>query len=230
MIKNRPSRIQQARELLRKYGLGEYTVIRRCKTPSQKGGAYENLKCKQLSEWAIGRNKPQVYCRTSGSGGRATRMGDTRSTEAGDVMSNSPLGDFLTTIFLIELKDRVDADVLDFLTGCKGETPASWWDKLTVQAREAGREPLLIFHKHGTRSDFVVVNYTFMTQIENHVGGYPHGTLEVGDLCMVLRLDQLLAWLKPWDLAFCFLGDETGRNVENNYGKKGERNEGRAKT
>ena len=129
--KKRPSKIQQARNLLKLHGLGEDTGVSRSKSPSSKGSGYENRKCKQLTLWAIGRSKPQIYCRTKGSGGQATRTGDTRSTMAGDVMSNSPLGDFLTQICLLELKDRLEADVLDFLTRRKGDNSMlSWWLKL----------------------------------------------------------------------------------------------------
>ena len=222
MSDKQTKRIQEARKVLRRAGYGEYTVVKRCKKPSAKGGRYENKKCEQLSIWVLGRKKPMIYRRTSGSGGRATRRGDTRSTEAGDIMSNSPLGDFLTTICLIEAKDRVEINVLDMLphaTRSNVETLRDFWLKTVVQADAADKYPLFIFHRHGTRIDYIIVSSAFYSKLSDYIGlhsssiytvTFPNGTV-------LMALDHFLDWVKPWELAFCFLGDEVGKLVESNY-------------
>ena len=218
--------IQKARKLLVDSGFGKYTVVNRCSTPSHKGSSYENKLCKVWTLWATGRDKPQIYCRTKGSGGQATRTGDTRSSMAGDMMSNHVMGDFLTNILLFEFKDRIDLDVVDFLIKPKGDSLYSFWVETVERAKKAERSPFLIYHKSRSRFDFAIMDVEFYNDCADYFGE-PHPVNPVldidydgrGNRCYVMRLDHFLAWVKPWSLAYCFLDDKVGRKVEENYGK-----------
>lgn len=74
---------------------------------SKKGSPYERAICTQLSLWWTGGERDDVFWRTSGSGGRATRRGRKGLSTAGhcgDIGASDPIGEPLMKLCAWEVK------------------------------------------------------------------------------------------------------------------------------
>ena len=82
-------------------------VKRRVKNLSQKGPNFERSFCKTLSMWASSGTDENIYWRSVGSGGRATRK--QLSVHLGDVAcfpEKVNVGQWFLDLFVVELKNR----------------------------------------------------------------------------------------------------------------------------
>jgi len=82
-------------------------VKRRMKNLSQKGSTFEREFCRTLSLWASSGSDQDIFWRTVGSGGRATRK--QLSVHLGDVScfpEKTTLGQWFLDFFVVELKNR----------------------------------------------------------------------------------------------------------------------------
>lgn len=77
------------------------------KSPSLKGGNFERDYCRNLSNWVSGGLDKDIYWRTSGSGGWATRKGS--QMQVGDITcypEKVHIGGWLTDLVVVELRNR----------------------------------------------------------------------------------------------------------------------------
>ncbi len=82
-------------------------IKRRVKNLSQKGPNFERAFCKTLSKWVSNGTDENIYWRSVGSGGRATRK--QLSVHLGDVAcfpEKVNLGQWFLDLFVVELKNR----------------------------------------------------------------------------------------------------------------------------
>jgi len=212
------SQIQLARRMLDDHGFSNYTVVRRNKKPTSKGNKYEWKLSKRFTLWASGREKPLWYGKTSGSGAQATRTKDHRSVMVGDMMSLCPEADFLTQVFVFEFKDRLETNIFDLLKE-KGSV-FDWWVETKKKANAAGKEAALVFHNHGTKHDYIILDVILFNHVfRNWLGikGMYHQFFVWGN-AVILDLEVLFSCVNPWDLAYALIDEEKGKEVENNYG------------
>ena len=220
------TKIQLARKCLKDNGFPGYTVVRRNKKPTSKGNKYEWNMFKRFTLWASGRDKPLYYGKTSGSGAQATRTKDHRSVMVGDMMSLCPEADFLTQMLVFEFKDRLETDIFDLLKS--HGSIFDWWKELKEKAKKAEKHSALVFHMHGTRNDYLILDLPFFNQLF-------FGWLNI--LCLnkyfifenliILDLEYFFSRVKPWEFAHCFIDDQCGKQVEKDYGCKSKRKLGK---
>ena len=87
--------------------VSKVNIKRRMKNLSQKGSQFERSFCKTLSMWASGGADENIFWRSVGSGGRATRK--QLSVHLGDVScfpEKVSIGQWFLDLFVVELKNR----------------------------------------------------------------------------------------------------------------------------
>jgi hypothetical protein len=116
-----------------------------------KGGDYERSICKRLSRWLTRGMRDDLFWRSAMSGGRATvrfKQGAKNRTQAGDITAIDPLGERLTSLFLIECKSYRDLNLntlLRPLQDCpKDSCMHRFWETCRQDAIRHGKLPLLI--------------------------------------------------------------------------------------
>lgn len=207
------------------------------KKSKAKGNSFENRVARKLTHWASGKERPLWFARSKGSGALATVSdGGAASHLAGDLMAVCREGAFLTEVTLWELRDRKLMNVLDFVRETSHVTyrMKGWWKETVEKCKGSGKYPVICFHRTGTRYDCIGVGVDFFDKIGEDIGcSSDFSTLRAsdyhikGDYLVFMDLDQFLDWVKPWDFAHCFLGDERGKEVEENYGRQENRGKGR---
>lgn len=111
-----------------------------------KGAGFERKTCERLSLWITDGQKRDCFWRSAMSGGRSTvalKRGQTLSHQAGDICSVAPEGHILTDVLFFELKHYRNIRLESFIISGKGPL-AGWWKQACKQAKEHGREPVLI--------------------------------------------------------------------------------------
>lgn len=123
-----------------------------------KGSKFEIDICRRLSKWIQGEERPELFWRSSQSGGRATiaRRKGQKTKVDGDIMAIDSKGEFFTNLFFIENKSYRMINLTFFHEG-KGEV-TKWWTKLLQQSSEAKKLPLLIYKANGTKN-YLVLEY-----------------------------------------------------------------------
>lgn len=130
---------------------------RRMKHPQSKGGEYERLIGRKLSDWLSYGQRDDLFSRNVLSGGQFTASaarGKARGN-SGDVVSSHPSVYWFTHRYTIECKHYRDLDFLGFLLG----TPSSYLNtfiaKLEAGAEVDGKTWLLIARQN-RKSDVVL--------------------------------------------------------------------------
>ena len=111
-----------------------------------KGSGFEREVSKKLSLWWSEGTDDSLFWRTQNSGGRFTvrkKVGLQTDGQIGDIASTSPLSKPFTDTFVVELKSYKNINLWSIITGAKG-TLVDWWDKLSNEAYEDHKIPLLI--------------------------------------------------------------------------------------
>lgn len=197
------------------------------KNPKAKGNNFEARTSKCLTKWASGKDKPLWYWRVGSSGAQATITKDVTSKMLGDVVAIHPNGSFLTDAVVIELKNVKTTNALDFISIGRETKVMRWWNKVKGEAEGAGREPWLIFHRHGSRKDYLVFSMSFFNKLVGFTGikgefirvrkSTREGTL------FIVELVPFLKFVPPWVLAWAFFGAERMNEVKDNYSEKDQR-------
>lgn len=133
----------------------------------RKGSAFEREICKRLSLWVSGGKKADLFWRSAMSGGRATvaRKKGGLVRQAGDITATAPEGHAFTDVWFVECKAYKQIDLAQFLVLRKGML-AGWWNKCKFEARQYGREPMLIVKQNGwpvlvvTKYDYAIECFT----------------------------------------------------------------------
>lgn len=139
-----------------------------------KGGAGEWAVIRALTKWITGTEKPEIFDRSAMSGGKATISKLSGHTMEGDLVAIDRRGFFLTERFVIEVKNRKAANVLDLMdtrkdcvTISKGKKTKGkrvvkndlycWWVETCKIAYRAGKRPILVFKRYGSRHWYIVM-------------------------------------------------------------------------
>lgn len=111
----------------------------------QKGSQFERDIAEQLSLWATGGDRGDIFWRSSMSGGRATvarKRGKLLQTQTGDLSAIHSLGEPLLNRFYIELKFYRDLNYTGLITG-KGYL-VEFWNNTVTEANCYNKHPMLI--------------------------------------------------------------------------------------
>jgi len=182
------------------------------KKAARKGGGGEWAVIRALTEWVTGKRAPEIFGRSSTSGGKATRSGIARHTMLGDLVSVDPRGNFLIERAVVEVKNRKNANVLDLLhpqdcyfTSKKGrrklrQSLYCWWIDLVPKAEAAGKIPILVFKRFLSSHWYVVMNTDDMHKL--HAPQFLRSDTPVlytgGAMrCCVMRLDHFTSRFSP---------------------------------
>jgi hypothetical protein len=123
----------------------------------QKGSAQERKLCELLSLWVSHGTKKDLYWRSAMSGGRATviRKRGGQNRQCGDIVAVAPEGHALTDWLYLECKHVRDIRLETFIL--KGRGPIQgWWREACKQAKQHGREPVLI--AKGNNAPIIVIS------------------------------------------------------------------------
>jgi len=118
-----------------------------------KGSAFERHCCKSLSLWISHGARDDLFWRSAMSGGRASvqfKKGKPNRTQTGDITAIDPLGDPLTSRFLIECKFYADLKLSALYTDAEKAGLAGFWRKCEQQARQHSKFPMLIAKQNRT--------------------------------------------------------------------------------
>lgn len=101
--------------------------------------------CAALSLWISNGKSNDIFWRASMSGGRATiiRARGGQNRQCGDICAVAPEGHVLTDYYLFECKHYRNIRLETFIIANRGPI-AGWWKQACKQAKEHGREPVLI--------------------------------------------------------------------------------------
>lgn len=110
-----------------------------------KGSAFERKVCKLLSKWVSRGKRTDLFWRTAMSGGRATveRRKGVVVRQAGDICAVTPDGHAFTDHWYVECKSYKSIGLTQWIVNNDGKIPG-WWAKCKREARDHGREPMLI--------------------------------------------------------------------------------------
>jgi len=112
-----------------------------------KGIAFELEICRRLTKWVTGSERPEVFWRTSLSGGTGIQL-RRRGVETkmdGDIMSIDEKGEFFTSKYYIECRSYKDLRFEDLL---KEQGLLDDWLRVDVEKVPPGKEFFLIFKKN----------------------------------------------------------------------------------
>lgn len=113
-----------------------------------KGSEFERQVCRQLTEWVTGKRRPEIFWRSATSGAKATSeiKAGRRSHMGGDIVAIHPEGQWFTTLFSVECKNRKSFGALPYFL--LGEVALyEWWARCCLDAVSTTRVPLLIFRQ-----------------------------------------------------------------------------------
>ena len=174
---------------------------------SKKGNPFELEVCRLLSRWWSGGARDDVFYRTGGSGGRATRRGRAgrgTANQCGDVGASDPDGRPLTLLLALEIKRGYSRDTLhDLLDRPGGRASAYelWMAQARESARHAGAPGWLIIHRRDKRDAAALLSAAAAALLLGagaDLTGPPHMVLNVGCAQAVLyRLSDLLGCVEP---------------------------------
>ena len=170
-----------------------------------KGGGYEIKICRKLTEWVTGKQKPEIFWRSGGSGAQATaayKRGDP-SHMGGDIMAVDKDGVFFTLLFSVEAKNRksFSLNLSHLIKGTKAgdkhtSSAFSWWEKTVVDAERWDKTPLFIFKSNFT-PDFIMYPPVVRSMMVDWFGAEPDTRLVYGGVGSIVLLDSFLELVDP---------------------------------
>jgi hypothetical protein len=163
-----------------------------------KGSNFERDICRVLTKWITGESRPEIFWRTSTSGGKFTQeaKGGIRGKMPGDIMSIDKKGAWLLPpdgAFVLECKNVRKVDFSRVLDG-KGNL-MEWWGKHYELCRSCGRRPMLIF-KESVRKPMVMFSREDWVGFCSFLGNPSFSTMCfcLPELSLVCGLDSFLKW------------------------------------
>lgn len=138
---------------------------------SRKGAAWEREFSKILSRWWSKGERDDIFWRTSGSGGRATRRrqnGLDTVYQSGDITFTDPSGKPFCQLFHVELKKGYgNWDLLDIIDSRQKHTQIEKFWRQTVRDCPKGRIPVLVFCRQH-RKPCIAFELSTMVRINRH--------------------------------------------------------------
>jgi hypothetical protein len=112
---------------------------------ADKGSRFERQTCEKLSLWLSVGKDTDLFWRSTSSGARATRRGDTSLIHAaGDISAVKRDGELFLRHFFVECKHYKDLQLHLFMTNQSGNLGKFWQVAQAQAACYRGRRPLLI--------------------------------------------------------------------------------------
>jgi len=173
------------------------------KASKRKGSKFEIDICRALTKWVTGKEKPEIFWRSSLSGGRATvaaRKG-IQSNALGDISAIDARGDFFVKAFFVECKSY-RAINFSFILEERGLL-LKWWLWTKKQADKAGRIPVVVFKQNGTKT-YAMVQHNRKLFAEFDFRNAPHIKIKMNASIApiyIVPLDTVLRRVAPKQLA-----------------------------
>lgn len=124
---------------------------------SSKGGAFERDISRLLTKWIQGSEKPVIFWRTPSSGAMLTIHGDMNMS--GDIIAVRKEGEWLTSLYSIELKNGYPTTSLDlFFKYNKSDHLKAFWEQCVRDANMSDKLPMLIYKKKGLSTQWLGVD------------------------------------------------------------------------
>lgn len=160
-------------------------LSKRGSASKSKGSSFERKVCKELSMWMSKGTRDDLFWRSAMSGGRATvkfKKGGKNQTQAGDISAIDPLGERLTSIFMVECKAYKDLNFRGMFNYGITEGIHRFWEEARNAAELAGRLPLLVAKQNNVDPVIVLSRHgvtrlrlmPMITANADHVAHYPH--------------------------------------------------------
>lgn len=139
---------------------------------ARKGGTYERVIARQLSEWFSEGRRSDIFWRIPGSGGRATRRGrrnECTSGQYGDIEATHPKAVPLLRMFTVEVKSGYNRftpfDLIDRPQDAAIQIYESWIIQ-AMEASEYAKTPLwLIISRRDRHSAVVCFPQNLLTRL-----------------------------------------------------------------
>jgi len=163
----------------------------------QKGFGYEIEVSRVLSKWVTGKEKPDIFWRSAGSGAKSSveRIKGHETYSDGDIASIHERGDFFTKKFFIECKRYKEAEILiSFFTG-KGKV-YEWWDKCVEQASSAFKQPILIIRPNNQPA-YLITDCAVISELSSWFGEPFYDKWEFNRCIHVCYFKDWLTWADP---------------------------------
>ncbi len=171
----------------------------------KKGAAYERTLCVMFSLWISGGTREDLLWRTAMSGGRATikrRKGKSADSQAGDIGSVDPMGDWMVSTFLIEAKRyhsfEWHRDVAEPTTATSQKAtkrPLEIFLHTREEATKSGRLAPMVVLRGDRCPDLVLTTGKGYRKLCPKKGSIPLVCTFPHHDCHVFRLDSLISWI-----------------------------------
>lgn len=120
---------------------------------NEKGGEFERSICRRLSRWITGNEHPELFWRSATSGAKAVSdsKAGRKAHMGGDIMAVLPEGQWFTSRFSVECKDRADFGRIDLLLHPSPNIGKiefwHWWLGCCSDADRDGKIPIMFFKR-----------------------------------------------------------------------------------
>lgn len=163
---------------------------------SNKGGKFERDTCRQLSTWFSDGERDDMFWRSAGSGGMATRRrskGLQTTGHCGDVAATDEIGRVLLDVVTIELKRGYSKftfqDSFDKIAGAAVQE----WEKHVVQSigdhELAGSVAWMLIARRDRRGALVYIPFSLFKRLRE-VGGFQHCPAPCGKFSTEIRFEE----------------------------------------
>jgi len=178
-----------------------------------KGSAYERKICRELSLWWTKGKRDDIFYRTAGSGGRATKRAKqnlTTANSAGDVGILDPIGKPFLDKVMIEIKrgytkgnEAKQIRTLSIIDNPKNQKEPlliKWWNKALKEAYLDNNKEVMIIFKRDRKNACAMLSFNMMNMIKyyNNIFYEKHLLImtKPKPFCIIL-LDDFFKWCKP---------------------------------
>jgi len=190
---------------------------------SRKGSKNERDIAKQLSLWWSHGENPNIFWRTAGSGGRATKVKQPIGHSYGDIGLIDPIGEPLLRMTTFEVKKGYSKtiDIMSLIdTKSQKNEFSKFWEQACKSAEQAdkagwGKEPMLITQRHH-KLQLITIDWFFFLELVDlcgHLNSDEMPTMSIGFndyKLQIMRLSDFFEWCSP-DVFIRMYNEKQGR-------------------
>lgn len=165
-----------------------------------KGSSFERQVCRDLSMWMSHRQRDDLFWRSAMSGGRASvqfKKGKQNRTQTGDITAIDPLGEKLTSKFLIECKFYRDLQLQAIYTDAEKAGLSGFWRECERQAMQYDKFPMLIAKQNRTPT-LLCLNFRGLSFLFDQSSSPSSIKLTEHVMAIFPRLDVYILWYKDF--------------------------------